>query len=139
VSEQIELRELVAALKHDLGKYVAWRSANLDEAAWSGPIRSDLVEALRADLLRTRGDEPAGEVWRRLTAALTRPLEHAELVAVERAVETLRGCEVALRSDDTSALARARADIRAAQRRIRDELRDLQRRLAASASVDEEG
>jgi hypothetical protein len=134
----IDLRELVAALKHDLGKYVAWRSANLDEAAWTGPLPAELVEALRADVLRTRGEEPAWDVWRRLTAALPRPLPEPELVAVERAVEVLRANEAALRDHDTRALTAARGEIRAAQQRIREELRELQRRLAAAASDEGE-
>jgi hypothetical protein len=127
--EEIELRELVASLKHDLGKSVAWRSANLDEAAWTGPVTDELVEALRADILRTRGDDPAWAVWRRLSAPLPRPFAEPELAEVERAIERLRTHEAALREADRVVLARARADIREAQRTIREALRGLQRRL----------
>jgi hypothetical protein len=128
------LRERVAALKHDLGKYVAWTSANLEDDAWAGPADESLLEALRADLLETRkrGDEveAAWEVWARLTGDLPRPLDIAELVAVEEAVMTLREAEPALRARDTAALDEISADVRAAQLRIRRELSALNRRLA---------
>ena len=42
-------RERAAALKHDLGKYVAWRSANLPESAWSGELDATTRDALQAD------------------------------------------------------------------------------------------
>ncbi|MBC8069381.1 MAG: hypothetical protein IAG13_13680 [Deltaproteobacteria bacterium] len=62
-------RELAAALKHDLGKYVAWRSANLPESAWQGTATAATLEALRADVLHTRtaasGDEPAWALFER--------------------------------------------------------------------------
>ena len=45
-----EFRERIAALKHDLGKYVAWRSVNLPEEAWHGDPSEALVDALCADL-----------------------------------------------------------------------------------------
>lgn len=132
--ENESLRERVAALKHDLGKYVAWRSANLEEQAWTGPVDDGLLDALRGDLLETRkrGDEveAAWDVWARLTADLPRPLGIDELVAVEAAVDTLREAEPALRARDAVALAEMRADVRAAQHRIRSELSALNRRLA---------
>src|SRR5690606_36796379 len=64
------LLETVAALKHDLGKYVAWTSANLADEAWSAPVGDELVGALRADILETRkakdgSHEAACEVWSR--------------------------------------------------------------------------
>lgn len=125
--------ERAAALKHDLGKYVAWRSANLDEGAWTGPVTTELVDALRADLLTTRaaGDrsECAWEVWARLTSDLSRPLEEPELVRVEQAVERLRAFETALRERDHAALATGRQQIRSAQMDIREALRGFHRRL----------
>ena len=45
-----DLRERAAALKHDLGKYVAWTSANLEDDVWDGPVRPELVDALRRDV-----------------------------------------------------------------------------------------
>jgi hypothetical protein len=128
------MRERVAALKHDLGKYVAWTSANLDEEAWTGPVGDTLLEALRGDLLETRkredGAEAAWDVWVRLTDDLPRPLDIEELAAVERAVATLRAAAPALRAGDHGALAEIRGDVREAQLRIRQELSALNRRLA---------
>jgi hypothetical protein len=127
-----ELLEQVAALKHDLGKYVAWTSANLDEALWVGPVGDELIAALRADLLETRrhGEacEPAWEVWRSHESALPRPLE-PELAAVRGAVATLEQVGTALAHADREAIARERGNIRAAQQDIRQQLRALHRRL----------
>lgn len=131
------MQERAAALKHDLGKYVAWRSANFDDPAWSGPLDDALMEALRDDLLRTRqrpgGDQAAWEVWSALTADLPQPLREPELHAVAAAVAVLRAHEVALRAGDRAALAVARPAIRKAQADIRTALRDLHRRLMAGA------
>lgn len=124
----IDLRELAAALKHDLGKYVAWRSANFEETAWVGELDRGLVEALQADILSTRGDAPAWAVWERHTSGLARPFAEPELEAVDRAVASLRGCEDALRSGDAARIAAAGPTIRDAQRVIREELRALHRR-----------
>lgn len=134
----VELLELAADLKHDLGKYVAWVSANLPEERWAGPAcHPELMGALRADLLRTRerrGDpEAAWEVWERLTCALPRPLEVPELVRVEAAVAELRAAEPALREEDLAALAPLRPRIRQAQAEIRAALGALHRRLRAEA------
>lgn len=135
-AEAGKLLEQVAALKHDLGKYVAWTSANLDDAVWDGPVAEELVAALRADLLETRkhGDrrESAWEVWRAHLAALPQPLE-PELEAVAAAVARLERVGPALVHDDREALAEARASIRAAQQDIRLQLRDLHRRLYRNA------
>lgn len=126
------LLERVAALKHDLGKYVAWRSANLDDEAWA-TADEELVAALRSDILETRrkdtGTEAAWEVWSRLTEDLPRPLEPDELRRVEQAVGVLREHEPALRNGDRATLGGAAPELRAAQREIRESLRDLQRRL----------
>ena len=128
-----ELRERVAALKHDLAKYVAWTSANLGDELWQGPLSSELVEALRDDILCTRrgrgreGAESAWEVWESLSADLPRPLE-GELRDVERAVDTLRAMGPLLQARDP-ALAEYRNEIRAAQQGIRRHLRSLHRRL----------
>lgn len=127
-----DLLEQVAALKHDLGKYVAWTSANLDDALWDGPIGDELITALRADLLQTRkhGErrEAAWEVWRSFEPELPRPLE-PELEAVAKAVAQLEQVGSALAADDRQAIARARTHIRAAQRDIRTQLLELHRRL----------
>ncbi|NVB42549.1 hypothetical protein G6O69_32295 [Pseudenhygromyxa sp. WMMC2535] len=127
-----ELLEQVAALKHDLGKYVAWTSANLDDGVWEGPVEDELVSALRADLLQTRkhGErcEAAWEVWRAHRAGLPEALE-PELAAVERAVASLERAGRALAEDDRQALAEQRGVIRAAQQDIRLQLRSLHRRL----------
>lgn len=128
------MRERVAALKHDLGKYVAWQSANFDDDAWTGPMSGMLAEALRSDVLRTReraeGNQAAWEVWAVHTDDLPRPLPEPELEVVEQAVAVLRSHEDALRADQLDALAQARPAIRKAQQDIRAALRDLHRRLA---------
>ncbi|MBX7080348.1 MAG: hypothetical protein K1X88_14220 [Nannocystaceae bacterium] len=128
------LLELAGALKHDLGKYVAWRSANLGEAEWSGPLQPALIEALCADLLRTRdapeGAESAAMVFARLSAQWPRPWPD-ELAAVAAAVATLQQLEPALHARDGAAIARARPEIRAAQATIRSQLAALVRRLAS--------
>lgn len=133
-----ELLEQVAALKHDLGKYVAWTSANLEDEVWEGPLADELVSALRADLLETRkhGDrrEAAWEVWHAYAGALPRPLE-PELERVAAAVAELEGVGPALRADDRPAIAEARGRIRAAQQSIRRQLLDLHRRLLRSADA----
>jgi hypothetical protein len=134
VAERAELVEQVAALKHDLGKYVAWMSANLGDDQWQGPLRDELFDALSRDLLRTRstadgGYESAWDVWHRFAADWPRPLPEPELVAVEAAVATLRSFEPALRAGDRAAIASARPAIRAAQQTIRGELQQLSRRL----------
>ncbi len=132
-----EFGRQIAALKHDLGKYVAWMSANLDEACWHGPVRDDLMDALHRDLLRTRTPadgppEPAWELWDRLSADLPRPWSEPELDEVAAAVAVLRRAEPALRTRDGAALADQRGGIRAAQRTIRGALQQLHRRLLQS-------
>lgn len=127
------MQERVAALKHDLGKYVAWQSANFDDDAWEGPLADALLEALQADILRTRsrpqGDQAAWEVWAAHTEGLPRPLPEPELRSIEVAVAALKAHAPALRAPDREALARARPAIRQAQEQIRSALRDLHRRL----------
>lgn len=128
------LRERVAALKHDLGKYVAWTSANLDEEAWEGPVDDGFVDALVGDLLQTRkregGAETAWDVWERLAGDMSRPLDVPELSEVDEAVAQLRKAEQPLRARDADAIARLRGPIREAQGRIRSALSTLHRRLA---------
>lgn len=131
-----DLIEIVAALKHDLGKYSSWMSANLSDEEWGGPLSDALVDALRRDLLRTRTrrdgtPESAWGVWDRLRLELPSPLPAPELEAVEAAVEVLRGAERALR-EDREALSALRPSLRGAQREVRGELLRLHRRLLRS-------
>lgn len=125
--------ERAAALKHDLGKYVAWQSANYDDDAWHGPLGDALWDALCSDLLATRSraeaDQAAWEVWEGLTEDMPRPLPEPELVEVEEAVAVLRSFEAPLRAGDRDAIAAARPAIFAAQQAIRGALRTLHRRL----------
>jgi hypothetical protein len=130
-----DLLEQVAALKHDLGKYVAWTSANLDDAVWEGPAPQridELVTALRADLLETRkhGDhcESAWQVWRAHLEQLPHPLE-PELEAVAHAIAELERVGPALAENDRETIIRERGSIRAAQQDIRQQLLNLHRRL----------
>ena len=128
------LRESVAALKHDLAKYVAWTSANLDEAHWTSPASEELMDALRRDLLETRTTregrtEAAWEVWRRFLPQLE-VSQHAELEEVADAISRLEAVAPALRAGDKAAVGARCQDVRDAQMSIRKHLRDLQRRLA---------
>ena len=127
------LLERVAALKHDLGKYVAWQSANLDDAAWTGPVGETLVSALRSDVLATKkgtdGDRSAWEVWDAHTEDLPRPLRSPELSRVEAAVRVLQAAGPVLRDADRVGIATHRAAIRAAQLEIRAALSGLHRAL----------
>jgi tRNA A37 N6-isopentenylltransferase MiaA len=121
--------ELVAALKHDLAKYVAWRSANYPDDAWEGPLSDELLEALRDDILTTKGQQPAWAVWDEFDRSRDEGWTPEELEPVRRAVEVLRGVGDALEQRDAEAVAAARSDIRAAQQTIRTSVRDLHRRL----------
>ncbi len=132
-------RDRVAALKHDLGKYVAWMSANLEDEAWRDPHSELLTTALRRDLLRTRtrvdgSPEAAWEVWARLAGDLPGRLpvvlqEHAAaLEKVASAVATLQRHESAVRAGGAALVAHGES-IRAAQRTIRAELRSLHKAL----------
>ncbi|MGB1276481.1 MAG: hypothetical protein ACPG77_12095 [Nannocystaceae bacterium] len=132
--DPIEQYERASALKHDLGKYVAWMSANFPDDAWLEPLEDDFVAALQRDILETRkraGEpETAWDVWARLTDGLTRPFDEDELNRVDHAVAELRAAERALRDDDRSALAQRCPRLRTAQREIRAQLRTYHRRLA---------
>ncbi len=127
------MTERAAALKHDLGKYVAWQSANFDDEAWEGPLTDALLDALQADILRTRthdaAEQPAWEVWAAHTHDLPQPWSEPELHTVEAAVAVLHAHEAGLRTADRDAVAAARPEIRSAQGQIRAALRDLHRRL----------
>lgn len=129
VSEGDEcFRALVADLKHDLGKYVAWRSANYpelwagdwDERAWNEP---EWVEALRSDILTTLGGRAAWEIWDERTSGWPRPWASRAMAQVEQAVEVLRRHGDLLRAGASVELVRAHRDLVAAQRTIRDALR----------------
>lgn len=127
-------REIAAALKHDLAKYVAWRSANLDESAWVGTLDDLALTSIREDVLATSRTADATfaawDVYTRHVAGWPGVLP-AELEATAAAVEQLRALESVLRSDDRNAIADARPVVRAAQNTIRRELAGLCRRLAA--------
>jgi hypothetical protein len=129
-----DLRERVAALKHDLAKYVAWRSANLGDDAWRLPLGAHAIESLQRDILetRTRRDgaaEAAWEIWDRLLGGAALP-ELPEIRRAAAAVELLRAAEGPLRAGDAAALSARVAELRGAQAEIRAALRELTRRLA---------
>ncbi|MEM6995012.1 MAG: hypothetical protein AAF721_31150 [Myxococcota bacterium] len=131
------LVEQVAALKHDLGKYVAWMSANLEESAWTGPVEPLLVSALQSDILATKkgsdGDRAAWEVWAQHAAAMPRPFDPPELSDVDDAVGVLRSAEAVLRAGDDEGIGQRRAAIRDAQRTIRSALASAYRTARARA------
>lgn len=126
----LELRELIADLKHDLAKYVAWRSANYGDEAWEGPLTDEFAAALQEDVLRTKGELSAWQVWDAARPGLGDPLPHPQLRSVDEAVALLRSHETALRGGG-EALAAVRGAIRGAQQTIRSQLRELHRTLAA--------
>lgn len=126
----LELRELVADLKHDLAKYVAWRSANYGDDAWDGPMTDDFATAVQDDVLRTKGALSAWQVWDAARPGLGDPLPYPQLREVHDAVMLLRTHETALRSGGEP-LAAVRGSIRGAQQTIRSQLRELHRTLAA--------
>lgn len=140
--DAVTLGERVAALKHDLGKYVAWMSINLDDEAWTGPMTDQLVAALRSDLLATKkgtdGDRTAWEVWLSHTEDLPRPLQPPELATVEAAVAVLQAAGPALQAGDHDAIAPLRAGIREAQQTIRKTLATVHRSLLAAARAEQE-
>lgn len=131
-----DLVEIVAALKHDLGKYSSWISANLEDDEWRNPLSDRCIDALSRDLLCTRtlrdgSTESAWQVWERLSAPIPRPLSAPELVVVERAVAEIKAAEIALRGADRVALGVLCESLRGAQQTIRRKLLQLHRRLRA--------
>ncbi|MGH1346138.1 MAG: hypothetical protein ACRBN8_31525 [Nannocystales bacterium] len=126
----LELRELVADLKHDLAKYVAWRSANYGDDAWEGPLTDEFAAALQDDVLRTKGNLSAWQVWDAARPGLGDPLPYPHLREIDEAVELLRSHETALRAGGEP-LAAIRGTVREAQQSIRSQLRELHRTLAA--------
>lgn len=123
------LEEIVADLKHDLAKYVAWRSANYGPEQWDGPMTAEFVAALQADILHTRGERPAWEVWDEAVGGLRGKELPVELQAVAVEVDRLRQLEGALRRGDPGELAPHRGTIAEAQQAIRAQLARLHRRL----------
>jgi hypothetical protein len=122
-SEYASRHDRAAALKHDLAKYVAWRSANLGDDAWVGPLSDEWVSAIRDDLLATRTRdgqaECASEVWARLGVPLRREASSTELDTIAGAMEIVARAEAALRAEDRAQLSALRGDLRDAQQRIR--------------------
>jgi len=140
--DAVSLGERVAALKHDLGKYVAWMSVNLDDEAWTGPMTDLLVTALRSDVLATKkgadgDDRTAWDVWLSHTEDLPRPLQPPELAMVEAAVAVLQAAGPALQAGDHDAIAPRRAEIREAQQTIRKNLAAVHRTLLAQARAEQ--
>jgi hypothetical protein len=125
-----------AALKHDLAKYVAWRSANLPDEAWTGPLSEDWLGAVRSDLLATRTregrPESATEVWTRLGIPLLEEAPSPELERIESAMRVVSQAESALRADDRDEIAALRANLREAQHTIREACAALVRSTRAS-------
>jgi hypothetical protein len=128
------LRESVAALKHDLAKYVAWSSANLDDSHWARPASDELMDALTRDLLSTRTTregvaENAWTLWRRFQPRFEGH-ECVELSRVAEAIATLEAVGPALLAGDRELVGEHCLSVREAQTSIRKNVRELQRRLA---------
>lgn len=114
--------ERASALKHDLGKYVAWLSTNVSAEQWQAPVPGPASEALRKDLLETRrgprGVQAAWELWAEHAGALPDPLPEelgpvAQAVAeIEARASLLREGRWPLPADDLAALRDAQAEIR---------------------------
>lgn len=137
------LVERVAALKHDLGKYVAWMSVNLDEEAWTGPVSELVISALRSDVLATvkgvDGDRAAWEVWSEHSKDMPRPWDPPQLAQVEDAVAVLQAAAPALRSGDVTAIGAQRGAIRDAQQTIRKALAAAYRTVLARRDTATDG
>lgn len=125
----------VSALKHDLGKYIAWRSINFSDAAWQQePFAEELMNALIQDILCTRTNscgtfEPAWVIWERLANQFQRPFLFAELTEVETAVHTLRVFAPLLMAKKVAEIFHVRFEIRNAQQLIRSRLQHLHKML----------
>lgn len=116
----MSLREAAARARHDLGKYVAM------QVRWVGvdgpPI--ELREALRSDLLRTRGGEGVAAVW----ASLRAPLAECGVERIDALVGQLAAAAVSLeKMDETTLRDTARAalavgeELRALASRVKDD------------------
>ena len=129
------LTERLMSLKHDLGKYVAWQSANLEEAEWrEGSAR--LTRAVQQDVLGTRttrggASQPAWIVYEMGVAGMSlaeREQTSPELGRVEERVRWMQSIEGGLTSGDALNDRELRAKMQEAQQEIRACLSALVRR-----------
>ena len=135
-----DLVDRICALKHDLGKYVAWRSANLTEEEWrdAGP---EAQAAVRNDILRTKtlGDGTELSAWMVLRMSLDAFSDHERTVAspelnlVCRNVEVLESLEGDIVSGDAVVHQEIQTRLRQAQAEIRNSLSALVRRARQEA------
>jgi hypothetical protein len=118
-----------AKVKHDLGKGVAWWSANLEASDWSDSDGSRLREALVNDLLATRrvngaAVESVWEVWSGLLALSPSPwppLANAQKQRIEAALLVLARMRPILADDSrVGEIKNYAADVLGAQTEIRD-------------------
>jgi len=112
--------EAARVAKHDLGKYVSFQLRWLPADAPD----SELLDALRADVLQTRrgpsGSESAPELWARLRPGLS-PLDpDPDLAAVDAAVAALAAAVPALEAGalDAAAMSALADDARAVARHL---------------------
>lgn len=129
------LTQRFMSLKHDLGKYIAWQSANVEEEEWwTGSER--LTASIQRDLLRTRTSrdgvpQPAWDVYDEWFCALTDEERTQAAPVLGRVAAQVRWMEsIAAQISSGEALddPAIRRRIKDAQREIRDTLRDLVRR-----------
>jgi hypothetical protein len=129
------LTERLMSLKHDLGKYIAWQSANLEETEWrDGSAR--LTRAVQRDVLGTRtsrdgANQPAWVVYEAGVAGMSaaeREQTSPELGRVEARVRWMQSIEGAITSGDALSDRNVRAEMQGAQREIRACLSALVRR-----------
>ena len=129
------LTERLMSLKHDLGKYVAWQSANLDDEEWrDGSAR--LTAAVRRDILGTRPTRdgvrrPAWVIYEAGVEGMTaaeREQSAPELGRIEAHVRWMESLGERLTSGAALDDREVRMRMLAAQREIRASLRELVQR-----------
>jgi hypothetical protein len=129
------LTERLMSLKHDLGKYVAWHSANLEDEEWrDGSVR--LTAAVQRDVLSTRTTsdglaQPAWVVFEACVEGMTdveRERCAPELARVDAHVRWMKSIGAGLTSGESLDDHEIRAQMLSAQGEIRGALSELVRR-----------
>ena len=134
--------ELAAALKHDLGKSIAWETAMIDATKRCAPGSRQLHRAIRQDLVRTRrgsdgSTRNALEIWNEFLPELQseRFREFVELRLVADQLQVIQSLWPVL-VDDSADLVPHVETLLKAQFEIREALVAFQRRLRAQEASD---